>query len=228
MVNTFLHYGLFYISIYQLPGALVAIIIGSSPLITALFGIVLIRSERVGVAKLMPIVLGVIGIAFISFSNGVISADGLNLVYVLVLIGAVSCGVTGSFIVAKFSEKEKIDPIVLTSLQIFLGGVMLFAVSLFAEGGPELGGTTWRFYSALSWLSFLSAAGFGIWFTILRRPGIVVTDINRWKFIIPLFGAVLSWVLVDGESPTLQSLIGMAIVLISVIWYEIVISHRNT
>jgi len=224
VINTFLHYGLFYISIYHLPGALVAIIIGSSPLITALIVILFIKSEHVGFPKFMAIVVGLAGIIYISLQRHTLLESGeLDLLYIVLLVGAVTCGVMGTVTVAKFKERVAISPVVLTSLQIFIGGAMLLIVSLFVEGAASLAGKSLRFYGALAWLAFLSAAGFSIWFTVLKRPGVSVTDMNRWKFIIPLFGSTLSWLLVDGESPSIHSIAGMAVVLLSVMYYEYLI-----
>jgi len=220
VVNTFLHYGLFYISIFHLPAALTAIIIGSSPLITALFAMLFVRSEKIGMLKLLAIMMGMAGITYISLQRGAVTHDSIHPGYIILLFGAVSCGVTGSFIVAKLKEVQPLDPVVLTSLQIFIGGIMLFVVSLFTEGAPQLSGKTWKLYSALGWLSFISAAGFSVWFIILKRPEVLVTDVNRWKFIIPLFGAIISWGFVEGESPTFAILTGMGVVVLSVIWYE--------
>ena len=228
VVNTFLHYGLFYISIYHLPGSLVAIIIGSSPLITALIAFVFVKNEHVGTAKLITIICGVAGIAYISIKRNAISDNShIDLLYISLLIGAVTCGVLGSFIVAKHRETNPISPIVLTSTQIFIGGLLLFIVSLFTEGVPNIFGKSSKFYASLGWLAFLSAAGFSIWFTLLRRPNVTVTDINRWKFIIPLFGAVLSWLIIDGEQPTIHSVIGMIIVLLSVSSYEYILRKES-
>ena len=223
IVNTFLHYGLFYTSIFQLPGALVAIIVGSSPLITATIAHFFVRGEHISGRKLTAILFGISGIIRLSLDRSFSSNMGsMDLVYILMLIGAVTCAVIGSVIVAKQPEAKPISPIVLTSTQIFLGGSMLFIVSLFAEGTPQILNKSWKFYSALLWLSFISAAAFSIWFVILKRPNVSVTDINQWKFIIPFFGAILSWLFVSGESPTTNSITGMSLILASVLFYEFI------
>ena len=58
--------------------------------------------------------------------------------------------------------------------------------------------------------------------TLLKRPGIKVSDLNLWKFLIPLFGAVLSWLLVPGEEAHLLSIIGMIIIAISLLVLNLV------
>jgi len=62
---------------------------------------------------------------------------------------------------------------------------------------------------ALFWLAFLSASAFSIWYTLLKRPGVRVSELNVWKFLIPVSGAALSWMLIKGEKPDLISIAGM-------------------
>jgi drug/metabolite transporter (DMT)-like permease len=63
----------------------------------------------------------------------------------------------------------------------------------------------------------MSAAAFSIWFTLLKRPNVKVSVINIWKFIIPVFGTILSWVLLPDESPDFIAILGMVIIGISII-----------
>ena len=51
-----------------------------------------------------------------------------------------------------------------------------------------------------------------MWYTLLSRPGIKVSDLNMWKFIIPVLGALLSWSFLPNESPDVLSILGMAII----------------
>jgi drug/metabolite transporter (DMT)-like permease len=67
-------------------------------------------------------------------------------------------------------------------------------------------------------LSFLSAAAFALWFTLLKRPGVKVSYLNSWKFIIPVFGAILSWLILPGEYPDIYSITGVIIIGASLLW----------
>ena len=70
----------------------------------------------------------------------------------------------------------------------------------------------------LSWLALLSACAFAIWFHLLQR--IAVSELNLWKFLIPLSGAILSWLLLAGESPDAISIGGMLLVALGIIWNQ--------
>ena len=78
-----------------------------------------------------------------------------------------------------------------------------------------------KFWAALLWLSVVSATGLSIWFGLLQRPEVKVSELNLWKFIIPVFGAILSWMLIPGESPDLVTDIGMISVSASIVFYSL-------
>ena len=46
-----------------------------------------------------------------------------------------------------------------------------------------------------------------------------VSELNLWKFIIPVVGAILSWLLVPGEKPELLTITGMIIITGSLILF---------
>ena len=60
-----------------------------------------------------------------------------------------------------------------------------------------------------------SAAAFSIWFHLLSQ--VKVSQLNIWKFLIPLVGAALSWLLIPGEHPDLPTLAGMVLIILGII-----------
>jgi drug/metabolite transporter (DMT)-like permease len=71
----------------------------------------------------------------------------------------------------------------------------------------------------LLWLSFISAFAFSLWFKLLQRPGVKVSELNLWKFIIPVVGAILSWLIIPGENPEWLTITGMIIITGSLILF---------
>jgi drug/metabolite transporter (DMT)-like permease len=96
------------------------------------------------------------------------------------------------------------------------GGVMLMLLSLPLEGIPDNSFPP-EYFLALAWLSFLSAAAISIWFSLLKRPGVKVSVLNVWKFLIPVSGAILSWILIKEEKPDIISVAGMSVIAVSLI-----------
>ncbi len=111
---------------------------------------------------------------------------------------------------------NKIHPVMLTSFANFTGGVLLFLTALVVEK-PDLGaGYPLRFWGAVLWLAIIPAAGFSIWYYLLSRPGIKVSELNIRKFVVPVVGVVMSWALLPGESPNVQTVAGIVVTVVAV------------
>lgn len=218
--QTFLLYGLFYQGMTMIPGALAAIVVGSSPLTSAIVSHLCMSNDKMTVPKTVSLCLGVSGVMIISISRlPWTSATGFAEFWgVLILLLSTVSSALGNILVAR--DKAHLDPVCLNSLQIFLGGLFLFLCSLGLEEGPRQP-LPWEYYAALFWLSALSAIAFSLWFILLKRPGIKVSELNVWKFIIPVFGAIFSWILLPDESPQLFPVIGMICIAISIVTYNL-------
>jgi len=51
----------------------------------------------------------------------------------------------------------------------------------------------------------------------LQRPGVKVSILNTWKFLIPASGAALSWILIKDEKPDWISILGMLVITVSLV-----------
>lgn len=214
--QTFLLYGLFYWGMTMVPGSIGAIITGSSPLITALVAHIFMSDDKMNMAKTLSLLVGVAGISIISFDRSPFTLEGItHLAGVALVALAVLSSAFGNIAVAK--NKNNMNPVLLTSVQIFMGGFLLLAMGIPLEGVPKIFNQPLIFYLALLWLSFLSAAAFSIWFILLKKYNAKVSYLNMWKFIIPALGALLSWVLLPDDKATLTQAIGIVCVAGSII-----------
>lgn len=215
VLQTFMQYGLFFLGLNLVPGAISAIIIGGGPLFVALMAHFTISDEPLTKRKSLAIGLGMTGIIFTSLSKGGVSSvdatlyQGIGLLILSNIIGA-----STNIIVAK--NRNRVSPTMLTAFANFTGGVILYIISFFTEEWQIKSYTT-EFYIALLWLAFIPAAGFTIWFGLLKNPQIKVSDLNIWKFITPVTGVVLSWLLLPDEVPDVYSVIGVLIIAFSLI-----------
>ncbi|MCW3805598.1 DMT family transporter [Plebeiibacterium marinum] len=218
--QTIVLYSLFYWGVSMVPGAIAAIIIGSQPLFAALVSNAMQKNDRLSLKKLATISLGILGIILIAYHKGWESNDGVDQLWgIAILIFANIASGIGNVYVARL--KGIISPVALNSMQMSFGGMVVFIISLFIE--PFAGFShPLPYFLSLGWLSFISAAAFTIWFLLLQRPGVLVSDLNIWKFIIPIFGAILSWIIIPGESPELIPIVGMIIIGTSLILYGLV------
>ncbi|MGQ1784409.1 MULTISPECIES: DMT family transporter [unclassified Saccharicrinis] len=220
LFQTIILYGLFYWGVSLVPGAIAAILIGSQPLFAALVSSVMQKNDKISFQKLLAISFGIGGIVLIAYHKGWGSKNGLQQILgmgILVLAN-ISSGI-GNVFVAK--QKGKISSTVLSAWQMSIGGLVLFLFSLLFEPFSGFDMPT-AYFLSLGWLSFLSAAAFTIWFMLLQRPNVLVSDLNIWKFIIPIFGAILSWIVIPGEEPEFIPIMGMIIIGVSLVLYSFV------
>ena len=218
--QTFFMYGLFYLAMTMASGAIAAILIGASPLTAAVVAHFSDADDHLTLPKTISLLLGMAGIVILSLSRHPwASPEGLRefIGIVLLFLCTVSSAL-GNVLVA--GERSDMDPVFFNSVQIFLGGFFLFFIALFIEK-TSFSSYPLQYYLALGWLSCLSAVAFTLWFVLLQRPNVKVSQLNLWKFIIPVFGAIFSWILLPDESPHLSSIFGMIVIAVSILLFYI-------
>jgi drug/metabolite transporter (DMT)-like permease len=213
--QTFLLYALFYTGISRVPASLTAIIIGASPLFAAVLAHLMLRDDRLDLRKLGSISLGMAGVVIIAASRENFSwAEGKEFWGILILVAANVAGSTGNVMVVKY--RDGLPPVLLNSAQLMFGGTGILLLSLPFEGF-DFRINEYPYYISLAWLSAMSATAFSIWFILLRRPGIKVSVLNVWKFLIPVFGAMLSWIILPEDKPQFVAVTGMILIALSLI-----------
>jgi len=216
-LQTVINYSLFYIGLDLVPGALAAIIVGSQPLVTAIVATLMHKEDKLTRKKIITIVFGLSGVILISAGRQALKfGTALELLGVILLIFANIAVATSNVIVSVRSKG--INPLVLSSSTLLLGGVILYLVSIPLEGvHHEV--KPMEYWVILTWLSIMASVAFSLWFTLLQRPGVKVSELNLWKFIIPVVGAILSWLLVPEEKPEWLTISGMIIITGSLIMF---------
>jgi drug/metabolite transporter (DMT)-like permease len=216
-LQTIIMYGLYFTGINIIPGSIAALIIGASPLITALVSHFSLRDDKFSKDKFFAIILGMAGIVFIVLGRQAFEpVDSTNVIGIFLLLASMVVSAFANIMVSK--HKGQINPVLLNSYQLTFGGLILILISLSVEGIPIIV-LSFEFILALGWLSFISAAAFSIWFSLLKKPDVKVSELNMWKFLIPVFGASISWILLPDESPTVIGIVGMVIITMSIILY---------
>lgn len=215
------NYALFYKGLTFVPGALGAVIVGSQPLVTAVVASIMIDEDKLSRKKIVTIIFGISGVILISAGRQALKLGTIiELVGVLMILLGNIATATSNVIVSL--KGKNINPLVLSSTSMFLGGLILYIISGPIEGHHH-GSLPLQYWLSLLWLSFMAATAFSIWFKLLQRPGVKVSELNLWKFIIPVVGAILSWLLIPDEHPEWLTITGMIIITISLIMF-----YRNT
>jgi len=217
VLQTLINYTLFYIGLDLVPGSLGAVIVGSQPLVTAVVAAMMHEEDKLTGHKIITIIFGISGVILISagrqaFRLGT-AAEFLGVIMILLA----NIATATSNVVVSLKSKG-INPYVLSSATLGTGGIILYLVS-FAVETPLGVAKPPEYWIDLLWLSFMSAFAFSIWYMLLQRPGVKVSELNLWKFLIPAVGAILSWLLVPGENPELLTITGMIIITSSLILF---------
>jgi len=213
-----LNYILFYWGMNLVPGALGAIIVGSQPLITALVASVMTNDNKITGKKMSVIISGIAGVILISSARQVLRLGSAAEIFgVLLIMGA---NISTSFSNVIISARSKgANPVALNALSLLAGGFFIFLLASATEDSSVIKGFPAEYWITLIWLSIISAAGFSIWYKLLQRPEVKVSELNLWKFIIPVFGAVISWIIVPEEKPDIMTVAGIIIISSSLLFF---------
>ena len=213
-LQTFLQYGLFFLGLNKVSASTSAIIIGAGPLFVAVMAHLTLADDKMTTRKIAAIALGISGVIFISLAKGGSATDnpqfwsGVGLLILSNIVGSY----TNIMVVKK--KKYNISPVALTSFANFTGGMMLLAASFIFEK-PEIGVFPPKFYFALIWLAIIPAGAFSLWYGLLQKPDVKVSVLNVWKFLVPVSGCILSWILLPNEHPDLASVFGIVIIAVA-------------
>jgi drug/metabolite transporter (DMT)-like permease len=218
VLQTLINYSLFYMGLNLVPGALGAVIVGSQPLVTAFVAAMMHEEEKLTKNKIVTIIFGISGVILISAGRQAFRiGTPLEFLGVILILVANIATATSNVIVSL--KSRGMNPFVLSSFSLGVGGLILYLASFPIEGSVQMVHRPPVYWLDLIWLSFMSACAFSLWYKLLQRPGIKVSELNLWKFIIPVVGAVLSWLLVPGENPEWLTICGMIIITCSLILF---------
>ncbi len=216
-LQTILNYSLFYSGLKLVPGAIGAVIVGSQPLITAVVSSMIIREDRLTLSKIVTIVVGITGVILISAGRQALHLGKASELLGVAMIFSANLATSLSNVLISAGSRN-LNPFVLSSFSLFTGGMLIFVLSLVFEKQPGLNLPV-SYWGSLAWLSIVAAVAFSIWYKLLQRPGVKVSELNLWKFIIPGLGAVLSWMILPDEYPDWLTISGVLIITVSLIMF---------
>jgi len=183
-LNTAVGYALYYIAMSYVGGATAAIIIGSGPLITAVMTHFTMADDRMDRYKGLSILLGLVGIIVIMVNSKPLTPVGQKEIFGILLL--LTNSTLTSFANIKVAQmKEGISGVFLTVNQMLWGGLILLGMGRIFEGKIQLNQPV-NFYIALVWLALVSAVAFSIWFFLIQVDGVKVSELNMFKFFIPV------------------------------------------
>lgn len=217
LFQTILQYLLFYIGLAHTAGTKASIIVGSNVFIAILIACLVFKQEKLTKEKVIGCIVGFSGVVLIHLTPGGLALSMSFQGEGLVLISTVAYACSSS-IMKIYSKTD--NPVMLSGYQFLIGGIVMTGAG-FLMGGrvifPDIKGAAMLFY-----LAFASAAAYTIWSQLLKYNP--VSRVAVFCFMTPVFGTILSALLLN-EAEQISPVQGaMALILITV---GIVVSHKK-
>lgn len=217
--QTILQYVPFYIGLAHTTGVKSSIINGSTVFITILVSSLIFGQEKLTGKKIFGSILGFVGILIVNLVGSGLDFHIRFWGEGLILISTVSSAFSSSFI-KKFSKDT--DVVMLSGYQFLLGGLVM-AVLGGAMGG-RLYPISWTGWILLVYMGFISAAAYTLWSVLLKYNH--VSKISAYKFMNPIFGVLLSYILLGEKSQMgWQTVVALGMVCIGI--YVVNIGDRK-
>lgn len=203
---TFLQYLFFYIGLSISTGVQGSIIAGSTSFFQMLLAHFRYEDDRLNRLKGIALTLGFSGIVIANWpASGTEIGFGLG---EILLIMAMISGAFANLIAKDYSRSYDVAP--MTAWAMVIGSLGLLVIGLIIEPSGASLPYTFQTSLFLLYLATLSAIGFTLWNTLMKYNP--VSRISLYMFFVPLFGVMLSGILL-GETIPWNAIVGLFFVI---------------
>ena len=204
---------LFYVGLSRCAGVTSSVIEASNTFFIVLLAVYAFRTERMTARKAVGCVVGFAGVLLVNLGGSAaggmsFSLGGEGLVFLSTISAAVSSNLS------KRDSREH-DPVLISGWQFVIGGATLLVLGL-AMGGrvaPADAANPLPALALLAYMGFISAAAYSLWSMALAANP--VSRVAVFGFMNPVFGAVLSALLLGETSVVSPVLAVIALALVS-------------
>lgn len=208
-IQTTVQYLCFYFGLFNTTGINGSIIVSTGTFFAIILAHFHYKNDSLTLKKWLGLILGFSGVVLANIKgNTALSFNWLGdgLIMFSSFLGAYA------LILAKESSRH-MDPVVVSGYQMTLGASVLIGAGggLYGFDGIRF---DWITGGLLFYLSFLSAAAFAIWYILLKHHPVSQISIN--KFQIPIWGVLLSALLLPEESLRPILVVALAAVIIGI------------
>lgn len=193
-----------FVSLSFLPSATLSLLLNFSPIFIALYGMAS-RIEQTSLTQWGGILLTVIGalIYFLPLSIKENQIPGL-----IAALVALSANATSSIFGRYINTQEKLNPLVVTSVSMGIGGILMLVIGIITQGMGRLDLSQW---AIIGWLAVVNTAlAFTLWNKSLQTLTAVESSIINGTMLPQI--AILAWIFL-GEPLGIKEIFGLAFVL---------------
>jgi len=201
VANQAMFLGIGFIALKTISSGLAALIISSNPIVAAVFAVFLL-GERMTWRKVLGLLLGLAGVAFVVKSRLTLGTDHLG--GILLAVVALLAFVGGTILFKLFAPKNGFW--IGNGVQSLASGLAMLP---FAAGFESVHDVvpTWSLIAAFAYSVLLvSVFAYILWFRILTASG--ATAASSYHFLIPPLGMLFGWLLL-GEPVEFADMLGI-------------------
>ena len=197
LFQTVLQYFFFYIGLANTTGVKASVIEGANVFIALIVSCLIFRLEKLTAAKIVGCIVGFMGVVLINLSPELdmsLTLKGEGFILISTVAYAFS-----SVLMKRMSVNE--EPMMLSGWQFLFGGIVMTCGGFLAGG--RINGFDVLSLLLLIYLAALSAIAYSLWSMLLKYNP--VSKITVYGFMNPVFGVILSAIIL-GESQQALSL----------------------
>lgn len=211
IVQTTLQYMFFYIGLSNTTGVKGSILSSGGTFFSVIIAHYIYKNDRLNLRKIFGLLFGFMGIIILNIRNttgyGGFSIRGEGFLIFSCLLASI-----GSIYGKKISKS--VPPVLLTGYQMLIGALFLIIVGRLGSGSFTLKFTT-RGSILLLYMALISAVAVSIWTLLIKYNA--VGKISIYQFAIPVFGTIISSIVLNENLLNINTLVALALVSIGVI-----------
>lgn len=206
VTQTALQYIFFYVGMSYTTGVRGSIINGTGTFVSIILAHFIYKNDKLNFNRIIGCAIGFLGVIIVnltgeSLGGSSVTFRGEGFIMIAAIIFAVSA-IYGK----KITQTQ--EPSIVTGTQLFIGGVILTILG-FILGG-SLRGFTLASTLLLIYMSLLSSIAFAIWTQLLKYNKVGI--ISMFNFLVPVFGTLLSAIILGENIFDIKILIALILV----------------
>lgn len=208
-VQTVLQYVFYYLGVGNTSGVRGSVLSATSTFFSVIIAHFVFTTDKLTIKKTIGCIIGFLGVIAVLSGSGFgaekvkITGEGF------MLMSAVGQGI-GAVVSRKVAKGK--DAMLLTGWQLFIGGLFLSVVGLIGKGQIYI---TAKGFILLLYLAVLSAVAFSLWTVMLKYHP--VAKVTVYMFLVPVFGSILSAIILNENVLTVKNLIALLFVCIGIL-----------
>ena len=206
MTQTALQYIFFYVGMSYTTGVRGSIINGTGTFVSIILAHFIYENDKLNFNKIVGCVVGFLGVIIVNLNGQSLGGtsftfkgEGFIMLAAIIFAAAAIYG-------KKITQSQQ--PSIVTGFQLSIGGIALTVLG-FVCGG-SLTGFTIKSTALLIYMALLSSVAFVIWTELLKYNKVGI--ISVFNFLIPVFGTLLSALVLDENIFDIKILIALILV----------------